>query len=1435
MTERAHTRDSGSTSYTVKKQPKVEILEARKDKVRESSWVLSVLKLFITGFMSVGLLVLMVASKLSIIAIGQQWKGNGRNCTMKGDNKDGENERAFVMLILIMMIPQLFSLLKSVGNSAFCSSEPWPSKAAAFWGILSAVFEVFGLCLFTLVIVTQESNEIKVVILMNGIFLVPIGWQIGKQVMKSCTSSEPEDQHPYHAVGNNNNSTDEDGKVTWRSILLLSVSLICALGGCGYAVYLAKATKTRIAVGAFMLFVSIAWCPKIRKLQIRAKKSSGMVDQIDEDLYDSDDRFLFDSQKLRVKTARERMTAISSLVKLLLTPAVAALYAIAFGLEIKVGNLGEGFEISGSPLFAMFIVQLLCSFFAQIFGWLACTIGLQKICFALPLILSTPLSIVLIAFNGCNALRMCPCSFNFSTDIKSDLMETIALAVVMWLAQILSTVIYIWQSQQFLMAKEEFLFWLPSYDGVLVEQHFLLNRKSEATDDYYVNYRGLVKESTIYICTTMYHEADFEMEQLLKSIAGIDGARRESQRSFESHIWLDDGARGQVIKWYALQLLSLFHKTLGVEPGNVGNKLETPYGMQLRWRLPGGMPLVLHLKDNHKVKNKKRWSQVMYMSYILDFKRRERERKDDLTYILTTDADVEFSPDDVSALMDLMIRNHRVGAVCGRTRPMGAGPLVWYQIFDYAVGHWLLKVANHVFGSVLCSPGCFSVYRATALRDVLPLYSTGIDSAVDFLTKDMGEDRWLCTLMVEAGWRLEYSAAAENRTYCPDNFDEFFKQRRRWGPSTIANQVLLIDQQKKTVTDVGGYIKYYDYKHNNSKSWSYKVGNQTVKKHLKEVIWKEELWFAPTTWYLFAMIAFFIFTALLHGFEFMALIHGMWYLLCLPSGYLLLTIYSVANLTDRSWGTREAKVASSDSGSLFDSFKEYFKHFCWCCLPPSKRLKYEEHEEQKPIVIEDNEGDGNSESLNESDTEFTDGEDSVNGDDDLNDEIRREFPIQDDDEDKFSEPAGARKRSSSPKPMSTVLLPQPIKSAMKKPGQAPRVRKQMSMDEADGFKFPGQTKVKFAVRMPRLHSAVSVEEFLPRSYHDYAKIFKENGYDNVSFIYGLKEKDLIRMGIRNRGHRKRIMMLVDSLPPEDIEQEVPEDVEEWLTRLGLEDYWSKFKENSYTEPRDLADLKFMDKETLKANFEITKEGHLSRIFNAVKKLQYPTAAQTMIRNTRKAIDKIPCKSLETENMDEGEEHKFWSGLRELCLLPEQAAFSQSQELKEKLSELRDTSLGVLVVGNVLWLTFMLTVMNQGAVLTIFGSDFLSVGFLFVYALILVAQIFAMVLHRGETWIHLMARTPFRPGRFIRNWSFKDSELPVEPDQETLEEIRRRWRRRSTASSGSSPRSGNSSGNGSAVSVADGPSGNPSGNASGNPSGNASGNPSGNQAVQTSIA
>ena len=49
-----------------------------------------------------------------------------------------------------------------------------------------------------------------------------------------------------------------------------------------------------------------------------------------------------------------------------------------------------------------------------------------------------------------------------------------------------------------------------------------------------------------------------------------------------------------------------------------------------------------------------------------------------------------------------------------------------------------------------------------------------------------------------------------------------------------------------------------------------------------------------------------------------------------------------------------------------------------------------------------------------------------------------------------------------------------------------------------------------------------------------------------------------------------------------------------------------FRENSYVQPRDLADVKLMDKETMKNIFRVFKEGHLEKLVRAVKKLQYPT-------------------------------------------------------------------------------------------------------------------------------------------------------------------------------------------------------------------------------------
>lgn len=67
-----------------------------------------------------------------------------------------------------------------------------------------------------------------------------------------------------------------------------------------------------------------------------------------------------------------------------------------------------------------------------------------------------------------------------------------------------------------------------------------------------------------------------------------------------------------------------------------------------------------------------------------------------------------------------------------------------------------------------------------------------VNNSLYFLLS-LGEDRWLCTLLLQQGYRVEYSAASDAYTHCPEGFNEFYNQRRRWVPSTMANILDLLN------------------------------------------------------------------------------------------------------------------------------------------------------------------------------------------------------------------------------------------------------------------------------------------------------------------------------------------------------------------------------------------------------------------------------------------------------------------------------------------------------------------------------------------------------------------------------------------------------------------------------------------------------------------
>ena len=96
----------------------------------------------------------------------------------------------------------------------------------------------------------------------------------------------------------------------------------------------------------------------------------------------------------------------------------------------------------------------------------------------------------------------------------------------------------------------------------------------------------------------------------------------------------------------------------------------------------------------------------MYMYYFLGYRLwsrepnlRRRQDKADNTFLLALDGDVDFDPKAMLLLVDLLRKDPKVGAACGRIHPTGNGPMVWYQKFEYAMGHWMQKATEHVLGT----------------------------------------------------------------------------------------------------------------------------------------------------------------------------------------------------------------------------------------------------------------------------------------------------------------------------------------------------------------------------------------------------------------------------------------------------------------------------------------------------------------------------------------------------------------------------------------------------------------------------------------------------------------------------------------------------------------------------------------------------------------
>ncbi|CAH0725884.1 unnamed protein product, partial [Brenthis ino] len=734
------------------------------------------------------------------------------------------------------------------------------------------------------------------------------------------------------------------------------------------------------------------------------------------------------------------------------------------------------------------LIQAVASYFCLWGSKFACRILIQKFSFTFPLSLVGPVCVNLLILvcgmrnaDPCAFRYIIPDYVFFDIPpvyfLKDYIGREMAWIWLLWLVSQSWITMHNWFPRCERLAATDKLFIKPWYNGALVDQSLLMYRTKEEDEILFDELRDYDNDdnlsnskidhiitdvrpsdsiSRIYICATMWHETKEEMIEFLKSIFRLDedqSARRVAQKylgiidpdyyELEAHIFMDDSFEisdhsaedSQVNRFVKCLVDTIDEAASEVHLTNVRlrppKKYPTPYGGRLVWSLPGKNKMICHLKDKSKIRHRKRWSQVMYMYYFLGHRLMDLplsvDRKEVMaenTYLLALDGDIDFKPSAVTMLVDLMKKDKNLGAACGRVHPVGSGFMAWYQVFEYAIGHWLQKATEHVIGCVLCSPGCFSLFRGKALMDdnVMKKYTMTASEARHYVQYDQGEDRWLCTLLLQRGYRVEYSAASDSYTHCPESFNEFFNQRRRWVPSTMANIFDLLADSKRTVSindnistlyiiyqmmlmigtilgpgtiflmmigainAITGISNIHALFLNLVPIFIFFVVCMTCKSdtqlklaHIITCVYTmtmlmvivgiaiqiiQDGWVAPSSIFFAATFGIFFIAAALHPHEMRCLMYIIIYYITIPSMYMLLIIYSLCNLNNITWGTREVaqkktlKEIESDkkaaeeakkqmnnksvlswfgkseetSGSLEFSIAGLFK--CFCCTNP---------------------------------------------------------------------------------------------------------------------------------------------------------------------------------------------------------------------------------------------------------------------------------------------------------------------------------------------------------------------------------------------------------------------------------------------------------------------------------------------------------------------
>ncbi|WP_062057166.1 glycosyltransferase family 2 protein [Aquimarina longa] len=376
------------------------------------------------------------------------------------------------------------------------------------------------------------------------------------------------------------------------------------------------------------------------------------------------------------------------------------------------------------------------------------------------------------------------------------------------------------------------------------------------------------------------------------------------------------------------------------------------------------IPFYFCIKGDNLIKGK-RYSMMLFAEisqYIA------KCRGEEPFSVLSLDSDTHTRGKDIQHLVNELEKDASCGGVTGllKVSNLSLNPLILIQDYIYFICHSLYKSADTIFQRCVVLPGAFSMIRYSAFCECLPeLSEIPNRNSISQINKlDLGEDRYLTTLLIQKNYKTLYQKKATATTIAPSKTIEFLRQQRRWNNSTIINSIQLLFTNSPLlkrsrshfvqwliifsqligvflgvaslviVASYGYFGDYYPQKNIAFLFWLYIVffGFTLTNQRLRNVKW----WIVSNLFIFIVLVNYGLFCGVLHlywivpvaitllfiykpllilvsitcnasnGKDLSILISEFFLsLLVGPVLYkLLIPIYGLANIDDKSWGTR---------------------------------------------------------------------------------------------------------------------------------------------------------------------------------------------------------------------------------------------------------------------------------------------------------------------------------------------------------------------------------------------------------------------------------------------------------------------------------------------------------------------------------------------------